>query len=91
MTAGFDEFDALRDWWDAREENEFAWRMDVNEILQVDESGAVLSVNLDQKNPHAGGSVEHRPPTELAESILAKEARIATLMGEIQNLLKKGT
>lgn len=86
----FEEFDALRDWWDAREENEFAWRVDVNEILQVDEKGAPVSVNLDQKNPNVVAGPEHRPPNELVESILAKEERITALMGEIQSLLKKG-
>jgi type I restriction enzyme M protein len=86
----FDEFDALRDWWDAREENEFAWRVDVNEVLQVDESGSPVSVNLDQKNPNVAAGPEHLPPNELAESILTKEKQIAALMGEIQTLLKKG-
>jgi type I restriction enzyme M protein len=86
----FDEFDALREWWEAREESEFAWRVEVSEVLQLDGSGAALSVNLDLKNPNMAAGAEHLPPGELVESILAKEARIASLMGEIQNLVKKG-
>ena len=49
----FEEFAALADWWTAREENAQAWRVPVADVLKTDESGTVLSVNLDVKNPAA--------------------------------------
>ncbi|MBA4379247.1 MAG: hypothetical protein C0393_00895 [Anaerolinea sp.] len=45
-------------------------------------------VNLDIKNPNRKDDLEHLPPRELAESILAKEKQIAELMDEIRDLLK---
>jgi hypothetical protein len=35
--------------------------------------------------------MDHLPPEQLVESILAKEARIAELVGEIKSLLAGGT
>jgi type I restriction enzyme M protein len=87
----FDEFQDLRDWWDSRDENELAWKVSVDEVLKVDESGAVLTVNLDLKNPNVRDDLEHKPPAELAESIAAKERQIAALMDEIKSVLNSGS
>jgi type I site-specific restriction endonuclease len=46
--------------------------------------------NLDIKNPSAGEALEHKPPEELVESILAKERRIVEITGEIKAILRKG-
>lgn len=46
--------------------------------------------NLDRKNPSAKADADHRPPAELVESILEKEAKIAALVGEIKALLAEG-
>lgn len=86
----FDEFNALRDWWDAREENEFAWKVAVEDILKVDADGTLLTVNLDQKNPNVVAGPEQLPPSELVEHIVEKESQIAALMDEIKSLLAKG-
>jgi len=51
--------------------------------------GDVVSVNLDIKNPSRKEDLEHLPPAELAESILAKEQQIAAIMAEIKGLLAK--
>jgi type I restriction enzyme M protein len=100
----FDEFQDLRDWWDARDDpsttrenaaplrsgKEHAWKVNVDEVLKVDESGSVLTVNLDLKNPNVRDDLEHKAPTDLAESIATKERQIAALMDEIKSLLVKG-
>jgi len=57
--------------------------------LQSDEQAAGDSIywpifNLDQKNPNSPDALEHRPPQELVESILAKEREILSLMEAIQ-------
>ena len=44
--------------------------------------------NLDIKNPAAQDALAHRSPEELAESILAKEQRIAEIMGKIKVALE---
>jgi type I restriction enzyme M protein len=40
--------------------------------------------NLDHKNPNSSNALEHRPPQELVESILAKENEILSLMKKIK-------
>jgi type I restriction enzyme M protein len=41
-----EEFDAEKKWWKKRKENEFAWKVPVQEIIDA-------GYNLDRKNPHA--------------------------------------
>jgi type I restriction enzyme M protein len=86
----FEEFAPLIEWWDARVENEHAWKVRVDEVLKYDENKNLLSVNLDINNPRRKDDLEHLPPHELVESILTKEKNIAELMGEIKSLLVKG-
>lgn len=76
----FDEFRACMAWWGKREENEQAWRVPVNELLEV-------GCNLDRKNPRGKLDLEHLPPAQLADDILKKELRIAELMREIKAAL----
>jgi len=83
----FEEFAPLIEWWDAREENEHAWKVRVDDVLKYDENKNLLSVNLDVKNPNGKDDLEHLPPHELAENILIKEKQIAELMSEIKQIL----
>lgn len=46
--------------------------------------------NLDATNPVARQNLAHLPPEQLADDILKKEQRIAELMMEIKQALKKG-
>jgi len=85
----FEEFAPLIEWWDFRVENEHAWKVPVDDVLKYGENKNLLSVNLDIKNPSRKDDLEHLPPQELAESILAKEKQIAELMDEIKSLLAK--
>ena len=51
----FEEFAALIEWWDDRQENEHAWKVTVDDVLKYDEQGELLSANLDIKNPQPCG------------------------------------
>ncbi len=84
----FEEFQPILDWWDNRVENERAWKVRAADLIQTNGGGDVVSVNLDIKNPSRKEDLEHLPPAELAESILAKEKQIAAIMEEIKSLLK---
>lgn len=75
---------------DGRKENERAWKVKASDVIKKDDNGNVMSVNLDIKNPNAAEALEHKPPEELVESILAKERRIVEIMGEIKAALRKG-
>jgi len=83
----FEEFAPCMEWWKKREANERAWKVQAGDVLKYDESGSLVSVNLDIKNPSAKQDFEHLPPEQLADDILKKEQRIAELMAEIKSLL----
>ena len=84
----FEEFAPLIEWWDARVENEHAWKVSVEDVLKYDENKSLLSVNLDTKNSNRKDDLAHLPPHKLEESILTKEKQIAELMNEVMDLLK---
>ena len=84
----YEEFYPLRAWWDAREENERAWKVRAADVLKYNGDGLILSANLDQKNPAQADEQAHRPPEEIIESIIEKEGRILALMNEIRAALK---
>jgi hypothetical protein len=86
----YEEFAPLLAWWERREENEHAWRVPLAAVLKYDASGALLSANLDLKNPNSGDALEHLAPEELVAGIMDKERRILALMAEIQQALGAG-
>jgi len=79
----FEEFGECLAWWDARTENERAWKVSAEAI-------AASNYNLDIKNPNRQEDYAHMPPEQLARDITQKEMRIAALMGEIQVMLEQG-
>jgi type I restriction enzyme M protein len=78
----FEEFAPLVAWWTSHEGTERAWTVPAAELL-------ANGCNLDRKNPRAKEDIAHLPPPDIAASILAKEQRIAAIMGAIRDLLAK--
>jgi len=76
----FEEFADCIAWWSKRKEDDRAWRVPAERII---ENG----FNLDIKNPNATDDFEHLPPEQLAADILKKEQRIAEIMTGIQKAL----
>jgi type I restriction enzyme M protein len=76
----FEEFADCIAWWDQRAENERAWKVPVEQII---ENG----YNLDVKNPKARQDLESLSPQELVDDIVAKERRILELLTEIKVIL----
>jgi type I restriction enzyme M protein len=79
----FEEFEPLFEWWTNRAETDQAWRVPVGAFKDN-------GYNLDLKNPRTPERLEHLPPQELVDSILAKEERITALLSEVRELLEKG-
>jgi type I restriction enzyme M protein len=73
----YEEFRTCIEWWGNRGENEFTWKVPVEQIIE-------RNYNLDLKNPHKKEELEHLSPEALVKNILEKEKRIAELMIEIQ-------
>ncbi len=83
----FEEFSDCIKWFHPiaeRQENEYAWKVDVEDVLKYDEEGKVASADLDIKNPNSAEALVHLPPTEIADSIIRKEQKILELVREIQ-------
>jgi type I restriction enzyme M protein len=78
----FEEFAACQAWWGGRdragrEETDRAWRVP---IAEIEASG----FSLDRKNPSRSNDPAHRPPAVLIDELLAIEAEIREILGEIQ-------
>ena len=85
----FDEFADCIAWYKKkrRDENDHAWKVTAKDVLKYDDAGKLESVNLDLKNPSSAEALEHLPPEQLVEGILAKEQRIMEIMEEIKKEL----
>ncbi|MBD2652023.1 SAM-dependent DNA methyltransferase [Synechocystis sp. FACHB-383] len=70
------EFDQEKAWWNNREQNEYAWPVSVQEIIN-------RNYNLDCKNPHQE-TIDHGDPADL----MAEFLEISQQVEEIQGLLK---
>lgn len=71
------EFELGKDWWNNREENEYAWKVSIKEIKE-------RNYNLDIKNPNATQE-GHKDPLEL---LTAYKKRL-NYISEKRNLLKQ--
>jgi type I restriction enzyme M protein len=78
----FEEFANCVKWWSKRKESNQAWKVPAKSILDN-------NCNLDVKNPSAKTDFEHLPPEQLTDDILKKELRIAEIMKEIKDLLRR--
>jgi type I restriction enzyme M protein len=78
----FEEFQACLNWWNNREENDYAWRVHASDVL-------ANSCNLDIKNPNNKQDIEHLPPDQIVDDILEKERRIIEIMQEMKDVLRR--
>ena len=83
----YEEFSTCLAWWNDRRETDRAWKVKARDVLKYDESGRLVSVNLDIKNPTSAEVLEHLPPEQLVNDIVQKEQRILEIMGEIRQVL----
>lgn len=81
-----EEFAAEHDWWGsetdgfaARVDNEFAWKVGVEELQ-------ARNWNLDCKNPHEGEQINH-DPDELLRDYARMQGEIAGLRDELKAVL----
>jgi hypothetical protein len=84
----FEEFDQCLKWWKKRAENERAWKIRASDVIKYD-SGSLVSVNLDVRTPHGRKDLEHTPPDQLVDAILAKENTLLAIVGDHSPSLKK--
>jgi type I restriction enzyme M protein len=78
----FDEFQECIIWWNERIQNDYAWIVPAQEILET-------GCNLDRRNPNRLTEIEHQPPELIGKSILEKETKIIEIITEINRLLER--
>lgn len=75
------EFDAEKAWWDKREENEYAWRISIEDLK-------ARGYNLDVKNPHIE-EVETLAPQTLLANYQSLQAKVSAVQDELKAELAK--
>ena len=86
----FEEFADCITWFRTknREDNDHAWQINADEVLKYDDSGALISCNLDLKNPNRALGFEHLPPEQIAAEIIETEQRIIKIVQDIRSDLE---
>ena len=74
------EFDTLKEWWNNREENEQAWKVDIGTIK---ENG----FNLDIKNPHKEEEEEIHTSSELLDMLHKSFTKSDALLNKLKEEL----
>ncbi len=82
------ELEIVKEWWNDRNETDWAWNVKIEDILGEDKNGNI-TVNLDIKNPNRKNEFEYKEPKELVSSILKRENEILKLMNEINETIGK--
>lgn len=72
-----EEFNPVRKWWKQRTENEFAWKISIEEIEK-------RNYNLDFKNPNSNSKIAHKDPKEIMREIESRENEIVKILLEIK-------
>ncbi len=85
----YEEMNSCLQWWDAREKTECAWKVHGPDFVTTDEAGRVLTCNIDLKNPHVQGELDHREPLQIANDIEAKEEHILSIVSDIKRTLSE--
>lgn len=76
-----EEFDPIRKWWNNRVENEYAWKVSIEEIKKN-------NCNLDVKNPHIIEEAALKSPQEILSKFHSNQKDIESLLNKIQDELK---
>lgn len=72
----YSEFDSVREWWNSREENEYAHKVSIKKIEE-------RNYNLDIKNPNGVDDAQLLNSKEIKERILRYQEQIAKLMKDL--------
>jgi len=77
-----EEFDSTKKWWNNRQENEYAWKIDVNEIIRNE-------YNLDYKNPNRKkiDYLKREDPQSILTSIIDNQKIIDNILLKIKKEL----
>lgn len=75
-----EEFDLEKKWWNDREENEYAWKVSVEDIKN-------RNYNLDFKNPIKEEEEQELSPSELIEKIMESQEKSFEILKKLKELI----
>ena len=73
-----EEFELEKQWWNNREENEYAWKVSIEEIKN-------RNYNLDIKNPNKTEEKMTYSKNELIKKMMNNQKKIIDILGELMN------
>jgi type I restriction enzyme M protein len=76
-----EEFDSALSWWNAREENDWAWKIAASEIIRG-------GYNLDVKNPNLTDVRNDLSPDEIIDRMTRSQSSLSSILLEVQRVLK---
>ena len=79
----YEEFKPSEKWWNKREENEHAWKVPVEKVIEND-------YNLDITNPSKVHAAEYKPLEETISNVMEKGEKVLEIMREIKEQIRKG-
>ena len=82
----YEEFAECLSWWNSRNESANAWKVSPDSVVERDDQGRLVAVNLDVKNPNAKDTVDHRPIREILTSALSKEREALAALEALRDL-----
>ncbi len=82
-----DEFETLKKWWSKRKSNEYAWCVNVEDIIQPS-NGNSFSINLDLKNPNKKNPFDGLNAFDISNEIFNQVQNNLKLISEIKEEIK---
>lgn len=76
----FEEFKPEQEWWDNRTENEFAWKVSIEDII-------VNGYSLDFKNPNKASNISELSVNEILSNIGNCQSKIVELSKRVKELI----
>ena len=75
-----EEFEAVKKWFQKRAENEYAWKISIEEIKS-------RNYNLDFKNPNKKDYIAHKLPEEILKGLMGREGEIVEILSDVKKML----
>jgi len=81
----YSEFEELFEWWENKKESENAWIIQATDIIELDEKGTCVSLNLEIDNPRKSLQPELRSPSEIESSISSKISQLSEIFSRFSS------
>ena len=81
------ELEDMTSWWSTRTEGPRAWHIDPRSLVERDERGSVVRLNLDMRNPNAARDVDDRTSKQIVADLIDLERTVISLLSDLHDVL----